>query len=341
MEESSRSKVCVTGAAGNLGSWLVKKLLEQGHTVHATLRNLDEPSKIGRLKNLPGADTRLQLLEAEIYDVDGFEPAINGCDFVFHLATPKQHIADSSKYNDTSEAAVAGVKSIVESCIRSGTVKRLIYTGSVTAASPMKEDGTGFKDSIDESCWTPLHLSFPYCGDYELAYISSKRRAEEVALSCCNKDKGGGLEVVSLAVGLVGGDTLLPFLPVSMESIISPITGNITCCRKFRFLQGLVGSIPLIHIDDVCEAHIFCMEQPSMAGRFLCASAYPTISKIAKHYLKNHKEFDVEKQFLEGPEKGIGCGTTKLIDLGFEYKHDMERILDDSVECARKIGVLN
>ena len=38
--EKSGCRVCVTGGSGYVGSWLVKKLLERGYTVHATLRNL-------------------------------------------------------------------------------------------------------------------------------------------------------------------------------------------------------------------------------------------------------------------------------------------------------------
>lgn len=71
-----------------------------------------------------------------------------------------------AQYKDMTEAAVAGVNSIAESCIRSGTVKRLIYTASALSASSMKEDGSGNKAYMDESCWTSLTLSFPYCSAY-------------------------------------------------------------------------------------------------------------------------------------------------------------------------------
>lgn len=55
---------------------------------------------------------------------------------------------------------MAGVKIIVDSCIKSNTVKRLIYTASATAAALLKEDGSGYKDVMDEECWTPLNLTF-------------------------------------------------------------------------------------------------------------------------------------------------------------------------------------
>ena len=50
----------------------------------------------------------------------------------------------------------------MKQCERSKTVRRVIHTASVVAASPLKGDGDGYKDFMDESCWTPLNLSYGY-----------------------------------------------------------------------------------------------------------------------------------------------------------------------------------
>lgn len=39
METDAAATVCVTGASGFIGSWLVKRLLERGYIVNATVRD--------------------------------------------------------------------------------------------------------------------------------------------------------------------------------------------------------------------------------------------------------------------------------------------------------------
>ena len=62
----------------------------------------------------------------------------------------------------------------MESCIKSGTVKRLIYTASVIAASPLKEDGKGLKHRLDESCWTSKDVVVPYINEFLMVNANFK-----------------------------------------------------------------------------------------------------------------------------------------------------------------------
>ncbi|KAJ3683068.1 hypothetical protein LUZ60_013295 [Juncus effusus] len=332
-----KSKVCVTGASGYIGSSLVKKLLDKGYTVHATVRNIGDESKMGLLKSLPGSNSQLLLFEADIYDSTTFEPAIKGCEFVFLLATPLQHNPLSSK--DTTEAALDGLHTIFRLCEQTGTVRRVVYTGSVVAASPWNEDSKDFKDFIDESCWTAVHVSYPHSTDHLKDYTSSKTLSEKEILNYNNKEGKKDIEVVSLACGLVGGDTILSYVPGSMQSIISPLTGSEFGHGALKFLQGLLGSVPLVHIDDVCEAHVFCIEKPSMAGRFLCVADYPVMKYFVDYFEEKYPDLRLIKE-VEGNGEGVKASSRKLLDMGFEYKHTVDEILGGSVECAKRLEVL-
>jgi len=104
------------------------------------------------------------------------------------------------------------------------------------------------------------------------------------------------MEVVSLACGLVGGDALLPTAPLSVQIFVSPLTGHLFCYKQLKFLQALLGSIPMIHVDDVCEALVFCMEKSSLSGRFLCASAYPTMREFMDYCEQKYPGFIVTKE---------------------------------------------
>ncbi|CAN1189466.1 Anthocyanidin reductase ((2S)-flavan-3-ol-forming) [Linum perenne] len=342
--EKSQTKVCVTGGSGYIGSCLVKKLLEKGYTVHATLRNLDDKAKVGLLSSLPNAQTNLVLFKADIYNPDQFQAAIDGCQFVFHVAYPLQHHSHSSTYKDRIEAMAEGSKRIAESCIKSGTVKRLIYTASVMAASPFFRDGNcyGYGPTVDESRWTPLDVPFQYSDPFTLDYTRGKTVAEKEVLKFNEIDGGQKLEVVSLATGLVGGETILAQVPLSAAVIICPATGNLFGYNHgLMYMQELLGSVPLVHVEDVCEALIFCMEiKATLKGRFICAAGSMSVSEIATYIRDHYPELHVDATMMGEAGKGIKVDNSKIKKMGFNYKYDTKEIIGDSVECAKRLGAL-
>ncbi|TVU10059.1 hypothetical protein EJB05_43565, partial [Eragrostis curvula] len=82
-------RVCVTGGGGFIAPWLVKLLLSGGYGVHATLRDpFPRDPKNAHLMQLDKAPGNLHLFKADVLDDDTLTPAVEGCEGVFHLATP-------------------------------------------------------------------------------------------------------------------------------------------------------------------------------------------------------------------------------------------------------------
>ncbi|GER26815.1 NAD(P)-binding Rossmann-fold superfamily protein [Striga asiatica] len=333
MEKGKSVKVCVTGGSGYLGSWLIKSLLTRGYTVHATLRNLVDAD--GR--------KRLKLFEADIYSPQEFDEAIKGCEYVLHVATPFLH-KENTKYKDTTEATIASVRCIADSCLLSKTVKRLVYTSSVMAASPLSEDGSGYKPQMDELCWTPLGLSFDYGNEFLLDYVKSKTQSDKEILRYNNIGSSENgvdeLEVVSLCSGLVGGETILPYVCSSLPCVLSLIKGDEFSLNSLRFMQELMGCIPVVHVEDVCDAHILCIEKGSLKGWFLCVAESVMIEDIVNCYGEICPEFHIGEGFKSGPIGRSKCELSKLRKEGFEFKYRLKQILKDSVKCAKRLGFL-
>lgn len=118
--------VAVTGAAGFIGGWVVRLLLDKGYRVRACVRDVDDASRTGFLKQMPGhASGRLTLHAA---DLD-----VPGCfDAVFQGAGAVAHISHVSTYADMDYVART-CEHIIESIDRSQTVNRVVLTSSIAA----------------------------------------------------------------------------------------------------------------------------------------------------------------------------------------------------------------
>ena len=81
--------VLVTGATGYVAGWVIKRLLEEGFTVHAAVR---DPSKADKIKylneiaeQLPGT---IKYFKSDLMDQGSYAEAMHGCSVVFHTVSP-------------------------------------------------------------------------------------------------------------------------------------------------------------------------------------------------------------------------------------------------------------
>ncbi|KAJ0462801.1 putative cinnamoyl-CoA reductase [Helianthus annuus] len=89
-------RVCVTGAGGYIGSWVVSLFLSKGYMVHGTVRDPCDETKNGHLKKLENAEERLHLFKADLLDFESLCAAFAGCSGVLHVASPVPlHVAST------------------------------------------------------------------------------------------------------------------------------------------------------------------------------------------------------------------------------------------------------
>lgn len=326
MEANSLVTVCVTGASGFIGSWLVMRLLQRGYIVRATVRDPQNMKKVKHLIELPKADTNLTLWKADLAVEGSFDEAIKGCHGVFHVATPMD-FESKDPQNEVIKPTIEGVLGIIKSCAKAKTVKRLVFTSSAGTVNVQEHQLPVY----NEDNWSDLD----FINSKKMTawmYFVSKTLAEKAAWEAAKENK---IDFISIIPTLVVGPFIMPSFPPSLITALSLITGN-------EPHYSIIKQGQFVHLDDLCEAHIFLYENHKAEGRYICSSHDSTIHDLAKMINDKWPEYKVPTDF-KGIDKDlpiVSFSSKKLVDMGFQFKYTLEDMYRGAIDTCREKGLL-
>uniref|UniRef100_J3M1P5 NAD-dependent epimerase/dehydratase domain-containing protein n=2 Tax=Oryza brachyantha TaxID=4533 RepID=J3M1P5_ORYBR len=339
MSAVERKTACVTGGSGYIASALIKMLLQKGYAVKTTVRNPDNREENSHFEELQELGP-LKVLRADLEEEGSFDEAVAGCEYAFLVAAPVNLKAQNPE-KEVLEAGVRGTLNVMRSCVKAGTVRRVVLTSSAAAVSGRPLQGVG-DIVLDESSWSDIeYLKSGNKMDPGQAYAISKVVSEKEASKLAEEN---GISLVAVCPVATVGAAPAPVASASVANVLSLLSGDEDCINTMKLIDRGSGGIKLVHVDDLCRAEIFVAEKASPAARYICCSLNTTIVQIARSLASNYPQYNVNSDALgDVPEEPtILLSSEKLTGEGFEFMYKtLDEMYDDAfIEYGRALGVL-
>ncbi|MBP9865951.1 MAG: SDR family oxidoreductase [Candidatus Omnitrophica bacterium] len=119
------NRILVTGATGYIGGRLIPLLLERGYAVRAMAR-----SRSKLQDRLWAQDPRVQLVEADIFNLESLKAAVTGCEAAFYLV--HSMLPGQKDFCAADKLAAENMKLAAAAC----GIKRLVYLGGLGEEGP-------------------------------------------------------------------------------------------------------------------------------------------------------------------------------------------------------------
>jgi nucleoside-diphosphate-sugar epimerase len=330
--------ILVTGGTGYIASWVVKYLLEDGYTVHATVRDKEKAERNKHLVDLAkNAKGELKLFEADLQKEGSFTDPMKGCETVIHMASPFFISGFKDAQKELIDPALNGTRNVLESANKVETVKRVVQTSSVVAIYGDNEEIKNTKNGIfTEEYWnhTSSVAHQPYAYSKTLAEKEGWKIAE-------NQDRW---DLVVINPGFVLGPSLSQRTDSTSISFMRSLLNG-------EFRQGIPDlHFGVVDVRDVAKAHIEAALNGKASGRHILVSESKTALEMAK-ILKNEwgdqypvpgKKLPNFLLYIFGPfqgfswkyiRKNIGVplkfdNSYSKTDLGIQYRPVEETLID-------------
>ena len=269
MNVDTSAPALVTGANGYIAAWIVKRLLDEGVTVHGTVRDPSNPTKTNHLEKLAAtAPGELKLFAADLTKAGSFDEAMQGCGVVYHTASP--FVISNIKDPETQliRPAVDGVKTVLASAGATESVRRVVLTSSCAAIYGDSRDGLTVPGGVfTENIWnTSSSLT-------NQPYSYSKTLAEKAAWDIAREQDRYDLVVINPAFVL--GPSLLGNADgVSNAFVVQAGDGT--------FKSGVPDmGFGVVDVRDVAEAHLKAAYTPSAEGRHILCHESRTVLELS------------------------------------------------------------
>ncbi|THG00753.1 hypothetical protein TEA_025578 [Camellia sinensis var. sinensis] len=276
---------------------------------------VDDPKKTEHLLALDGAKERLHLFQADLLVEGSFDPIIDGCEGVFHTASPV-HFSVTDPQVELIDPALKGTVNVLRSCAKVPSIKRVVLTSSTAAVICNRKMLTPGLH-VDETWFSdPL-----FCKESKL----SKTLAEEAAWKFA---KENGIDLTVINPGWVFGPLLQPTLNATVEVVLNVING----AKSFPN-----ASYGWVDVRDVANAHIQAFEIPSASGRYCVVNGVAHFSEVVKILHELYPALDIpEKCENDAPfQMGNIVVNEKAKGLGIEFT-PLEVTLKDTVESLKE-----
>ena len=259
------SHICVTGAAGFIAGHVIVDLLDGGHTVHATVRDLGDDAKRSHLDVLaeryPG---KLKLFEADLLEPGSLDAALDGCDALIHTAAAVRLSAPDPQ-RQIIDVAVKGTQNVLDSVARTPSVKRIVMTSSIAAV--MSYDQLDKTYTEDDWCTSDDIKLNPY----GMGKAQSERLLWEFA-----EKHAGRVQAVAINPSVVIGPPLAKHHIRSSLSFIRDLVGwTYPACAPMR--------LHLVDIGDVTAGHVRALTSDKAVGqRIIFSDRQMSMLEISK-----------------------------------------------------------
>ena len=265
-------KVLLTGISGYIGNQCAVELLKNGYFVLGSVRSLSKKEKvIEAIKKEIDPTDNLEFCVLNLLEDTGWDKAMEGCEFVLHVASPFINIEpkDESEY---IKPAVEGTMRALKAAKKAG-VKRVVLTSSIVAMLKDADESI----NINYNSWTNVSAK------NVSAYARSKTLAEKSAWDFIkNQNDEKIMELSVINPGPVFGPTISGNMQgASMGMIKKMIIGKIPMLPKF--------SISMSDVRDVAKIHVMALENINANGkRFIVTTEKPYSFKELAQILKSN-----------------------------------------------------